>query len=181
VLIDEKRKVAETLDEFRGQWKYNMMDEHVRAMNAVCPTFFQWDDHEVVNNWSDSKDLSGDDRYTRNRSTCCRPLRPRLPRDDADPLHAGRTGPRLPQDRLRPDARCVLPRPALLSRPERRRRCRRDDAESRVLGAEQIAWLKRELANSKATWKVIASDMPIGLIVWDDWRNSRARGGRQRR
>jgi alkaline phosphatase D len=64
VLIDEKRKVAETLDEFRGQWKYNLMDEHVRAMNAVCPTFFQWDDHEVVNNWSSSKDLSGDDRYS---------------------------------------------------------------------------------------------------------------------
>jgi alkaline phosphatase D len=64
VLIDEKRKVAETLDEYRGQWKYNMMDEHVRALNAICPTFFQWDDHEVVNNWSDSKDLTGDDRYT---------------------------------------------------------------------------------------------------------------------
>ena len=28
------------------------------------PTFFQWDDHEVVNNWSDSKDLTDDDRYT---------------------------------------------------------------------------------------------------------------------
>lgn len=63
-LIDEKRKVAETLDEFRGQWKYNMMDDHVRAMNALVPTFFQWDDHEVVNNWSDSKDMLSDDRYT---------------------------------------------------------------------------------------------------------------------
>jgi alkaline phosphatase D len=62
VLIDEKRKVAETLDEYRGQWKYNLMDEHCRALNAVCPTFFQWDDHEVTNNWSSSKDLSGDDR-----------------------------------------------------------------------------------------------------------------------
>jgi alkaline phosphatase D len=41
---------------------------------------------------------------------------------------------------------------------------------SRVLGAEQVRWLKRELANSKATWKVIASDMPIGLIVWDDFK-----------
>ena len=33
-LIDEKRKVAETLDEFRAQWKYNLMDDHVKAMNA---------------------------------------------------------------------------------------------------------------------------------------------------
>ena len=63
-LIDEKRKVAETLDEFRGQWKYNMMDDYVRQMNAQVPTFFQWDDHEVVNNWSGSKDMMADDRYT---------------------------------------------------------------------------------------------------------------------
>jgi alkaline phosphatase D len=30
-----------------------------------------------------------------------------------------------------------------------------------------MAWLMRELAASRATWKVIASDMPIGLNVWD--------------
>jgi alkaline phosphatase D len=40
--------------------------------------------------------------------------------------------------------------------------------ESRILGEEQVRWLKRELANSTATWKVIAADMPIGLIVWDN-------------
>ncbi|MFL6946618.1 MAG: alkaline phosphatase D family protein, partial [Xanthobacteraceae bacterium] len=33
------------------------------------------------------------------------------------------------------------------------------------LGIQQVAWLKRALANSRATWKVIAADMPIGLIV----------------
>lgn len=64
VLTDEVRKVAETLDEFRARWKYNQMDEHVQAMSAMVPTLFQWDDHEVVNNWSPGKDLTGDDRYT---------------------------------------------------------------------------------------------------------------------
>jgi alkaline phosphatase D len=33
------------------------------------------------------------------------------------------------------------------------------------LGPQQMAWLKRELLNSRATWKVIAADMPIGLLV----------------
>jgi alkaline phosphatase D len=28
-----------------------------------------------------------------------------------------------------------------------------------------VAWLKRELMNSRATWKVIAADMPLSLIV----------------
>ncbi|MGO4838543.1 alkaline phosphatase, partial [Rhizobiaceae sp. 2RAB30] len=41
--------------------------------------------------------------------------------------------------------------------------------EARILGEEQVRWLKRELANSSATWKVIAADMPIGVIVWDDY------------
>jgi alkaline phosphatase D len=36
-----------------------------------------------------------------------------------------------------------------------------------MLGAEQAAWLVREAAASKATWKVIASDMPLGLLVPD--------------
>jgi alkaline phosphatase D len=35
------------------------------------------------------------------------------------------------------------------------------------MGAEQMRWLKRELAMSRATWKVIASDMPIGVLVPD--------------
>jgi alkaline phosphatase D len=34
-------------------------------------------------------------------------------------------------------------------------------------GAQQLAWLKRALRSSTATWKVIASDLPIGLIVRD--------------
>ena len=33
------------------------MDENLRAFNAEVPTFCQWDDHEVINNWSASKDL----------------------------------------------------------------------------------------------------------------------------
>ena len=37
------------------------------------------------------------------------------------------------------------------------------------LGPQQVAWLKRGLANSAATWKVIAADMPISLIVVYDF------------
>jgi len=170
-LIDEKRKVAETLDEFRGQWKYNMMDEHVRALNAVCPTFFQWDDHEVLNNWSDSKDLSGDDRYT-EKSVHLLAARSARAFHEMTPIsytadEPGRVyrkigyGPML--DVFFLDLRSY-------------RGPNHDSMETelsdtaRVLGAEQMAWLKRELAASKATWKVIACDMPIGLIVWDNWK-----------
>jgi alkaline phosphatase D len=33
------------------------------------------------------------------------------------------------------------------------------------LGPTQVAWLKRELVASRATWKVIAADMPLSLVV----------------
>ena len=35
------------------------------------------------------------------------------------------------------------------------------------LGPAQVAWLKRELAASRATWKVIAADLPIGVMSYD--------------
>ena len=42
----------------------------------------------------------------------------------------------------------------------------RSDARD-LLGLGQLAWLKRELSASRATWKVIAADMPIGLVSWE--------------
>src|SRR5277367_6064736 len=55
--IPEKAKVAETTDEFRAAHKYNFLDDNVRAFNAEVPIFVQWDDHEVMNNWSASKEI----------------------------------------------------------------------------------------------------------------------------
>lgn len=171
-LIDEKRKVAETLTEYRGQWKYNLMDEHVRAMNAVCPTFFQWDDHEVVNNWSDAKDLIADDRYAEKsvhvlRARAAQAFHELTP-IRYTPAEPGRVyrkiayGPLL--DVFFLDLRAYRgPNGAAMEDTI-------TDA-SRILGAEQAAWIKRELAASTATWKVIACDMPLGLIVWDNWKD----------
>ncbi len=168
VLIDEKRKVAETLDEFRGQWKYNMMDDHVRALNAVCPTFFQWDDHEVVNNWSASKDLSEDDRYT-EKSVPLLQARAARAFHEMTPI---RYTPAEPGRVYRKIA--YGPMLDVFFLDMRSYRAANSDSlqetaseETRFLGDEQIRWLKRELANSRATWKVIAADMPIGLVVPD--------------
>ena len=50
-----------------------------------------------------------------------------------------------------------------------------DSADARhLLGDRQLAWLKRELVASRATWKVIAADMPIGLVSWEDTAGGRA-------
>ncbi len=171
VLIDEKRKVAETLGEFRAQWKYNMMDEHVRALNAVCPSFVQWDDHEVVDNWSDAKDLTADARYAVKSV-------PQLRARAAQAFHEMTPIRRNPQEPGR-IYRKISYGPLLDVFFIDLRSYRGPNGASletsltpgaRIFGARQIAWLKQALAASKATWKVIASDMPIGLVVWDDWK-----------
>src|SRR5499427_5117970 len=51
LVTEDKAKSAETLAEFRGNYKYNLLDANVRAFNAEVPIFSQWDDHEVTNNW----------------------------------------------------------------------------------------------------------------------------------
>lgn len=168
VLTDEMRKVAETLDDYRGRWKYNQMDSHVQALSAVCPTLFQWDDHEVVNNWSPGKDLTADDRYAEKsiRLLSARAARAfhEMTPISFTPAEPGRVyrkiayGPLL--DIFFLDLRSY--RGANSAGLE--------DAttlQSQVLGKAQLDWLKAALSQSTATWKVIASDMPIGLCVWD--------------
>jgi alkaline phosphatase D len=171
VLIPEKRKVAESLDEYRAQWKYNMMDKHVRALNAICPTFFQWDDHEVVNNWSGSKDLKGDDRYAEKSVNLLTARAARAFHEMTPirytPAEPGRVyrkiayGPTL--DVFFVDLRSYRG----ANGPSMEEAL---TPEGRIFGEAQIAWLKAELVASKATWKVIASDMPIGIIVWDNFK-----------
>src|SRR6476659_10305970 len=51
IVTEDKSKPAETLTEFRGNYKYNLLDKNLRAFNAEVPMFVQWDDHEVTNNW----------------------------------------------------------------------------------------------------------------------------------
>ncbi|NEE30091.1 alkaline phosphatase, partial [Streptomyces sp. SID7982] len=63
VMTEEKAKVAETLDEYRGNFRYNLLDRNVRRFNAHVPSVVQWDDHEVRNNWYPGQILD-DARYT---------------------------------------------------------------------------------------------------------------------
>ena len=51
IVTEDKSEVARTLAEFRGNYKYNLLDRNVRAFNADVPMFAQWDDHEVTNDW----------------------------------------------------------------------------------------------------------------------------------
>ena len=164
-------KVAESLDEFRGRWKYNLLDENIRAFSAATPTVFQWDDHEVVNNWSPAKDLTNDDRYTEKNVPLLSARAGRAFHEMCPirytPAEPGRVYRKISYGPLL-DVFCIDLRSYRGPNSASMQETLTDEA--RVLGAAQVAWLKREMAASTATWKVIASDMPIGLIIWDDWK-----------
>jgi alkaline phosphatase D len=175
IVTPEKSKIAETLDEFRGNHRYNLLDENVRRFYAEVPQIWQWDDHEVTNNWSDSKDLSADSRYTEKRVPLLvarakrafleyAPLR--LSAEETERIYRHIPyGPLL--DIFVIDMRSHRG-------PNSYNRQDELNAESVYLGQPQIQWLKESLLRSRATWKVIASDMPIGLLV-EDGKDSQGR------
>ncbi|AUH35209.1 alkaline phosphatase D family protein [Paracoccus tegillarcae] len=167
-LIDEVRKVAETLEEFRGRWKYNQMDQHVQAMSAMVPTLFQWDDHEVVNNWSPGKDLTGDDRYT-EKSVPLLTARAARAFHEMTPISFAPTEPGRVYRKIAYGPLLDIFFLDLRSYRGPNSTDMQDDitVDSQVLGKAQLDWLKAELTASEAVWKVIACDMPIGLCVWD--------------
>lgn len=167
VTVPEKAKVAETLDEFRAAHKYNLLDDNVRAFNAQVPIFGQWDDHEVTNNWSLSKQLPSSYKERDITLLAARGARAfhemyPISVNPAEPGRVYRTlnyGPHL--DVFMLDERSYRgPNGPNLQETY--------GPGAYFIGPEQMAWLKQALMASKATWKVIASDMPIGLLVYDN-------------
>lgn len=169
IVTPEVAKVAETLNEFRGRYKYNLLDENVRRFNAEVPQIWQWDDHEAVNNWSSAKDLSQDDRYTlKNVPTLIAhatkafheyaPLRP----NDAE--ESERIYRKLSYGKLLDIF--VLDMRSYRG-PNTNNLQTSESFETAFLGQEQMEWLKKELKKSRSTWKVISADMPIGLNIGD--------------
>jgi alkaline phosphatase D len=165
IVTEEKSVVAHSLAQFRGNYKYNLLDDNVRAFNAQVPMFAQWDDHEVTNDWSPigTDDETGytEDGKSRLVERARRAFFEFMPIREI-PEQAGRIyrrigyGPLL--DVFLLDMRSY--RDSTWNK-------RDDVSEAFILGSAQLAWLKRELAASDATWKVIAADLPIGLISGD--------------
>jgi alkaline phosphatase D len=167
----EKSKVAETLDEFRGNHRYNLLDEHFRRFNAGVPMLAQWDDHEVRNNWYPGQILD-DPKYTvksvdllaaRGRRAFLDYMPIRSNADDPERIYrAFNYGPLL--DVLILDERSYRG-------PNTPNRQPAINDESVFLGSAQMQWIKQRLLTSRATWKVIASDMPLGIVIRDGREN----------
>lgn len=165
VMTPAKSKVAETLDEFRGNHLYNRLDEHYRRFQSEVAQVTMWDDHEVRNNWFPTEILT-DERYTEKRVAVLaerarRAFLEQYPvtmdrRADALSYRSIPYGPLVEVFAL--DMRSYRG-------PNNENRQTSLTADAAFLGNRQVRWLADALARSKATWKVIAADMPLGLVV----------------
>ncbi len=143
-----------SLSDFWTHWRYNLEEEHLQRLRASVPYVAVWDDHEVVN--------------------------------DFGPLHATRDGVYLlpvglqafldynpvPEDPKTPKRLYRTLRWGkhleLFLLDTRQYRDANGEADSErfpksLLGREQLTWLKEQLKASDATWKVIATSVPLSI------------------
>jgi alkaline phosphatase D len=160
VETEEKSRVAQTLADFRGNYKYNLLDANLRSFNAEVPMLAQWDDHEVTNDWCPGVALGweaySDKSILKLVARASRAFHEFMPMRDTL-AEVGRVYRRVPYGPLLD----------VLMLDMRSYRNPYADERAAILGPVQLAWLKRELMSSQATWKVIAADLPLGVVSAD--------------
>jgi alkaline phosphatase D len=169
---------------FRAKWKYNLEDEAYRRFRAQTPHIYQWDDHEVLNDWYPGEERVGALRGTpdaRPMSALVEPARqsffaytPIRPDAEGRIYRSFRFG-KLAElfildersyrdDNILPDgAGKVLD--VRLRNGERRRL---EGKPKSILGAVQRDWLLKSLREAQARgvlWKIISSDDPLSTVT----------------
>jgi alkaline phosphatase D len=171
LVTEAKSKVAETLTDYRGQYAYNLLDDHDKAFTAEVAQVNQWDDHEVLNNWYPGEILT-DARYTEKRVDVLA-QRAHQAFHDWVPV-PGSTGTVYRKLSYGPLLDVFVLDMRTFKDPN-------DgdvyaDPNRGMLGHEQRQWLINGLRHSRATWKIIANDLPLGLVVPDEPGHVRGRG-----
>lgn len=167
LVTEEVSKVAESMNEYRGRYRYNLLDANVRRMGADVPQIWQWDNHDVLNLWSDSHDLRLNPLYTEKSAAllaarASKAFHEYAPMRSAGDIESERIYRHLPQGPLL-DVFVIDQRSYRGPNSVNRQTVEGDDTA--YLGRPQFAWLLDGLKRSKATWKVIAANQPISLHV----------------
>jgi alkaline phosphatase D len=155
---------------FLEHWKYNRNDTYFKEFLTEVSMYSQWDDHEIINDFGSrwpywnlfSIDREGYPNIVsegRNTFLYYSPL------DSSDNNNNYTQNDR--EKRIYRsfswgkdlalfiiDGRSYRSQNHLADTP---------DSNKTMLGKEQLQWLKQELSNSNATWKVISSDVPISI------------------
>ena len=164
-----KSKVAESLDDYRGNFAYNFLDANKRRFCAEVPMLVQWDDHEVRNNWYPGQRIGPQEKRYQQRSLALLSARANRAMFEYNPMRFDARDPERVYRSFRmgplADVFMLDERSYRGANSSNRQAVPGRDAD--FLGPEQLQWLKNALAESSAAWKLIASDMPISIVVPD--------------
>lgn len=138
---------ATTLDTYRLRHRYQRGAESLRRFLVETPVYVVWDDHEVRNNFSGPYD----EQMPAGRQALREYWPIASPREDLHRLY--RT------IRYGADLELFI----LDVRQYRNRNVDLDDASKTMLGTAQLVWLLNGLQTSTATWKVIATPVPLSI------------------
>lgn len=151
---------AADLASFWAHWKYNREDHGYRTLLAQTPYYAVWDDHEVVNDFGPLHDTRTAAPYSPGAHLL--PLGLKAFLDYNPTLEYAGTPKRLYRS-LRWGKHLEVF--FLDTRQYRDANAANDSAErpKTMLGREQLVWLKQRLSESDATWKVLASSVPLSI------------------
>ena len=179
--VPEKLKVAETLQEFRREHLYNRYDGTCSAFRRRCrksgsgmttrssttgPPARMLDVSRYTESSVNQLVANGDASVSRYA-----PMRWHSQVEESERVYR-----HIPYGR---DSRRVRARHAQLSRPELSTGSNAGPRD-RVSRREQLDVAEAELAHSRATWKIIAADMPLGLRFGTAATPKVARAGKHR-
>ncbi|MFQ5991792.1 MAG: alkaline phosphatase D family protein [Nitrospiraceae bacterium] len=138
---------ATTLEHFRAKHRYQRGAPALRRFLAGVPVYVTWDDHEVRNNFSGLHDPLMPD----GRQALLEYWPIQVPPEDPHRLYR--------QIRRGADLELFI----LDTRQYRSRNAEADGEDKTMLGVAQRDWLVHGLRESTATWKVIASSVPLSI------------------
>src|SRR5260221_1044261 len=175
VVTEAKSKVAQSLADYRGCHQYNLTDDHMRQFIAETSQIVMWDDHEVLDNWYWERRKDDEARY-REKSVAVLAARARQAFVEYNPLpilgdDLERIYRSIPMGPL-VEVFALDMRTYKGANSENRQPVL--DASSAIFGPAQLQWLKASLVASKAAWKIVAADLPLGLVVGDGPRRYQA-------
>lgn len=159
--------LAQVTDNYQKHWKYHRKDPNLELLMSSVPSYTQWDDHEITND-------SGGQWLYQNEANKDRAGYPNLVTAGHDSFFNYTPIERNKQEPNRIYRSFNMGKEADLfvldGRSYRSRNDLKDTPENQktMLGKEQVEWLKQSLLESKATWKVITSDIPEAFQTGGD-------------
>ena len=178
--------ITEVRSIFMEHWKYNRNDTYFKEFLRNVSMYSQWDDHEIINDFGSkwpywnlfSINREGYPNIVKEGTNAFLYYSPLDIDNNTNNDTANEHDKRIYRsfnwgkdlDLFIIDARSYRSQNHIADTP---------DSNKTMLGDEQLQWLKQELINSNATWKVISSDVPISiptgsntsLVGRDGWAN----------